>query len=154
MLCKRPVNFIFLFIFFFIGVLSCSTPRSLLLKSLPNDGSWFTAAKKVALTHGEINDVLGYFWTSRTIYINAEKLYYTISYFPKESMSIPMPKTVALSKHHGSLNRLLVYDEDKNEYTLMDSDFLKRNTPEKVTKERAEELAYAFFKELNRYGLY
>jgi hypothetical protein len=70
MLRKRPVIFIIFLIFFVIGIFSCSTQRRVLLNSLPNDDSWFTRAKRLALVSGKKDDFLGYFWTSKTIYIN------------------------------------------------------------------------------------
>jgi hypothetical protein len=134
-------------------VSSCSTQRSILINSLTYDGSWFTHAKRIALKYGERNEVLGYWWNSKTIYINAEKVYYSISYTPSQWTKGPMDSTVRLSKHHGSLNRTIFYEEDMSKYTVMDSDFLKTIAWEILTKEEAEELAYNFFKELDKYGL-
>lgn len=149
---------LFIILVFFSGqVVFCSTERNVLLKSLPNDNSWFRRAKGIALTYGKKNEVVGYFWHSKTIYINAEQVYFSISYIPAKAMQIPykFDNMVTLIKKHGSLTRSLscIEDKDKIVYVVADSIFQESNTPEILTKERAEELAYTFFKELDKYGL-
>jgi len=126
----------------------------MIIDSLPNDNSWFTRAKRIALTYGEKDDVVfGYHWSSKTIYINQEKVYYSIFYTSSKWMKVPWPNMVTLNKKYGSLTRSITFFEDWNVYNLHDSDFFKTIEIRKITKEEAEELAYNFFKELDRYGL-
>ena len=153
MIRKRSVLFIILIIFFSIEVSSCSTERSVLINSLPNDNSWFTRAKRIALTDGKKEDVLGYIWDSKTIYINQEKVYYSIVYTPTKYIKVPWSNKVSLSKTHGSLSRSITFFEDRNLYTLLDRDFLQTIESKNITKEEAEEFAYNFFKELDKYNL-
>ena len=118
-----------------------------LIISLPNDNSWFTEAKRIALEYGEENSVLGYYWHSKTIYINQEGLSFSIIYAPtKRSWSTYY--TVSLSRTHGSLSRYLFFDEYEDVYTLMDKDFREAGQRKQITKEEAEELASNFFKEI------
>jgi hypothetical protein len=150
MRCKHFIALIFLLS---LVASSCSTERSILINSLKYDGSWFDYAKSIALKDGTRNGLLGYMWSSKTIYINAEKVYYIIYYTPSQRMKGAITNMVVLSKHYGSLSRTIFYEEDKNNYTLVDGDFLKAIASKNLTKEEAEELAYNFFKELDRYGL-
>ena len=60
---------------------------------------------------------------------------------------------MTLSKKHGSLKRVIGYVEDENKYYVRDLDFHELIGERRLSKEEAEELAYNFFKELDRYGL-
>jgi len=104
MIRKRPVLFIILIIFFSMEVSSCSTQRSVLINSLPNDNSWFTRAKRIALVQGREEAGLYYIWFSKTIYINAEQVYYITTYWPGFKSGLKM---LTLHKKHGSLSRTL-----------------------------------------------
>ncbi len=153
MIRKRLVLFIILIILFSMKASSCSTQRSVLINSLPNDNSWFTRAKRIALTYGEMNEALGYLWSSKTIYINSEEVYYSIGYVPSKYIKVSMPNMVRLTKKAGSLTRTLGYIEDTNQYVVIDSDFVRTVAQETLAREKAEELAHNFFRELDRYGL-
>lgn len=120
---------------------------------MPNDDSWFSRAKNIALKRGMKDKIMGYVWLSKTIYINAEVVYFTIVYHPPQSTNVPFPNIVSMSKKRGSFTRSVTYNEDSNEYAVSDSDYLERSPKEIITKERAEELAYILFKDLDRYGL-
>jgi hypothetical protein len=117
---------------------------------LPYDDSWFTRAKRIALVQGREEAGLYYIWFSKTIYINAERVYYIITYWPGFKSGLKM---LTLHKKHGSLGRTLIYLEDKNEYLVGDSDYMKMFSSDKITREEAESLAYNFFRELDKYGL-
>jgi len=144
---------IILIIFISLGVSSCATKKKVITDSLPNDNSWFTRAKRIAITYGNKDEVLGYLWSSRTIYFNLEKVYYSIGYVPSKYIKVPMPNMVRLTKTAGSLTRTLGYIEDTNQYVVIDSDLSRTVAQETITREKAEDLAYDFFKELDKYGL-
>lgn len=156
MIHKRRVFFIILIIFFSMGVSSCSTKRGVLIeserevliKSLPNDGSWFTEARRFALRYGKkFGRELLYIWSSKEFYINGEIQRYDIWYFTG------YVEAVSLSKKSGSFQRVVVYNESGNKYFVSDNDFSKVVSERFIAKEEAEELIYNFFKELDRYGL-
>ena len=140
----------------YLGVFSCSarrgvlieSEREVLIKSLPKDGSWFTKAKWTALKYGKSYGMRGvYIWSSKEMRINGEILKYEIWYLTGYG------DAVTLGKKHGSFYRIIVYNESTNKYYLSDHDFEKLVGERDITKEEAEELAYNFFKELDRYGL-
>jgi hypothetical protein len=151
----KPKGFviIILIVLLSLGISTCTTERKVIINSLPNDNSWFTKAKSIALMYGKKDEVLGYLWYSKTIFINSEKVYYSIQYVPSKYIKVPMPNMVSLTKKTGSLMRSVTYFENTNQFLVSDSDFYRTVSQEFITQKEAEDLAYNFFKELDRYGL-
>jgi hypothetical protein len=149
----KRFGLIILTTFLSLEVLSCATERRMIIDSLPSDNSWFTRAKGIALTYGKKDEVVGYYWDSKTIYINSEEVYYSIVYMPKKYIKVPVLNMVSLRKKTGSLVRSVTYFEDSNQFLVRDTDFYRTVAQTFISQNEAEELAHNFFKELDRYGL-